>query len=401
VFLASRPNPELTLGELTVRATVSESSLDSVHLIIVWRLILPPGRRPEDVRLDYLDLLWPGEVRGGRPGPGARSLSRSLEADGFTTIEEGELPLFSLETRTREALGSASFVTIVREGGGLGLTPPASLIRIPWSPKLTALTMLRMETSLVRPKTRTLIEGVYSGWQYSVSLGFHDVSHATLHTLYFDRRTHVVPLAGDMTQLSIVFTGRERLRIGTMTPASATRAPSETLDDAEVVSSLVETSDRRVPQRLTVDFAYFDVWRGIATTVAFFLFAQLIAPWAVGLLKAIPSAAGTYVRVGRRLTADRAIGAILSREALDRIRPAQTTYAELLEICGRPTGEHERLGIPGERRVVYEGRRVVPRIVVQLGWLALVRRWEIEHHRVEIEVREGRVTQVDLDARWD
>jgi hypothetical protein len=93
----------------------------------------------------------------------------------------------------------------------------------------------------------------------------------------------------------------------------ATRGLSETMENTEVVSSLLDTSARLSPQRLEVEFASY--------------------------------------------------------------------------------------GSPDDRRVAYEGRRSVPRVRVRLGWLAMFTRWETEHRRVEIELREGRVVHVDVHVR--
>jgi hypothetical protein len=395
VFLASHPDPDVSIGSLTIRATVSESVFQ-IPVDVVWKVVLPPARAPEVAGLEYLDFLWPGELRGA--GSPDASLAEFVRDRRLVVVNAGRLPLVSLESRPAKPLGSASFVSFVRVDGG-GISAAATLIRIPWTPRLTELTGLQMEASLVKPKTWTFMEGAYTGRRASIALALHDVGSVALYRVYSERRSHVVPLADDLSQLSITFKDFTRLRIATITPASATRGLSEATEDAEVVSSVLDPSARLAPQRLEVEFGYYDVWRGIAVTLGLFVLSQLVTPWAIGFIRAMPSATARYVRLGRRPAADRISGAFLSRETIEAVTPGETTYAGLLGLCGPPSEERERLGSPADRRVAYEGRRSVPRVRVRFGWLAMFTRWETEHRRVEIELREGRVVHVDVHVR--
>ncbi|HWN92948.1 MAG TPA: hypothetical protein VNQ15_16125, partial [Verrucomicrobiae bacterium] len=60
VFLASRPNPEFTIGPLFVRATVTPE-LSAVTLDVLWSLVIPPTRSGAAIQQD-LYLLWPNSV---------------------------------------------------------------------------------------------------------------------------------------------------------------------------------------------------------------------------------------------------------------------------------------------------------------------------------------------------
>jgi len=66
VFLASRPNPEFTIGPLFVRATVTPEH-QAVTVDILWSLVIPPTKSAADMEQD-LYLLWPGPVGGALPG---------------------------------------------------------------------------------------------------------------------------------------------------------------------------------------------------------------------------------------------------------------------------------------------------------------------------------------------
>jgi hypothetical protein len=60
---------------------------------------------------------------------------------------------------------------------------------------------------------------------------------------------------------------------------------------------------------------------------------------------------------------------------------------------------------PERRRLVYRGRRVVPRRRRAFGWLTTVGHWDAEQHEVEIELErdvvkdvQARVTRSRLNA---
>jgi hypothetical protein len=142
VFFASQPHPEFLIGPLLVRATVTPELAETV-IDIQFSVVVPAGRRPADLQQD-LYLLWPGSVEPTPDlGPPDPALKRQVEEYGFEVLEEGRLRLEARNLyqrgadgrRLRETTpGGAVFATFVREGA-LGLTAPATLIRIPWSDK--------------------------------------------------------------------------------------------------------------------------------------------------------------------------------------------------------------------------------------------------------------------------
>ena len=66
-------------------------------------------------------------------------------------------------------------------------------------------------------------------------------------------------------------------------------------------------------------------------------------------------------------------------------------------LVGPDAEEQSRLTSPEQRRLVYRGRRVVPRRRRALGWLATVAHWDVERHEVEIELERDVVR--DVQAR--
>src|SRR5262249_4530510 len=121
VFLASKPNPEFTIGPLFVRATITPET-EVVTLDVLWSLSIPPNTTGAAIEQD-LYLLWPNAVDGdagpGQPDP---ALAAYVKGRGFTPIAEGRLPLLAKSLyRIGEELppepirGGAPFVTFVRQ----------------------------------------------------------------------------------------------------------------------------------------------------------------------------------------------------------------------------------------------------------------------------------------------
>ncbi|MCL6641345.1 MAG: hypothetical protein K6T92_08235, partial [Candidatus Rokubacteria bacterium] len=140
VFFASRPHPEVEVGPLLIRARV-DPALGPTPVDVLWSLVVPPTISGAAVQQD-LYLLWPGEVvpdpDAGRPDP---DLARFVEQAGMAVIGEGRVALRARNLYRRaddeggpeeRLAGGAPFVSFVREGGGLGISAPATWVRIPW-----------------------------------------------------------------------------------------------------------------------------------------------------------------------------------------------------------------------------------------------------------------------------
>ena len=414
LFLASRPHPEFTIGPLFVRASVTPA-LGPVTVDVLWSLVIPPTRSGSEVEQD-LYLLWPGSVTGdASAGPSDPALARYVEARGLVVVAEGRLALFARDLyqvgkdRPREPVeGGAPFVTFVRTGGALGLSAPATYIRIPWTPKLvnpTWLMDLRMTINgLVKPMKASWVENVFRGERHLISIGFNDVRNRALFPMYLEHRHHVVHLADHPSQLLMNFADADHLKIDEVTPPSSIRRMSESLERTEVVSLFLDKSEGLKPQMLTVQFGYFkglQAWALILIPMLFFILGNAAAPLLNRLLGRIVKGVTARVRVGRPSApwSGRETGVVLPREVLGRLIPGETTYDEVLRVCGADAEERQQRGSAERRTLVYRGRRVVPHRRRTFGWLSTVSHWDVEHHEVEIEFEQDRVRDVQARVR--
>lgn len=412
LFFGSRPDPGFTIGPLMVRASVTPDP-GPVEIHMLWSLELPPNRSASEFEQD-LYLLWPGEVRGevavGKPDP---ALARYVEARGFTVIGEGRLSLMAQNlyaqdgnARPEPIPGGAPFVIFVQDSAALGLSPPATWIRIPWTPQManrTWLVDLELRVSgLVKPRKGTWLENVFVGERQQISLTFNEVRDRPLFPMYFAHRDRLLRLADAPSELVVHFAHSDRLKIEQVFPPTSIRRLSESLESTEVVSLFLGTGEGIVPQHLSVQFGYFSRLQGIALVVIPLVLLAL-GP-AMG-----PILGRTALRVGRALTArlhlggwggaprPRESGVILPRAILAQLVPGRSTAAEVFKLCGAAGEEHEQWTAPNRRTLVYCGRRLVPEARRLVGWLSTVRHWEAEDHEVRIEL-DGDVVR-DVQAR--
>ncbi len=409
VFLGSRPHPEFEIGPLFVRASVTPA-LGPVTVDVLWSLEIPPTRSALELEQD-LYLLWPGEVNGltnaGTPDP---SLSHYVEARGFTALSEGRLPLYAQslyqmghDQPPEEISGGAPFVTFVQTGGALGLTAPATYIRVPWTPKMANrswLIDLRMSIpGLIKPRRATWIETVFWGMWHTVSIGYNDVRPRAIFPMYFEHRDRVVRLGDAPAQLVVNFTDAEHLKINEVFPQSSAKRLSESLESTEVVSFFLEKSQGTAPQQLTVQFGYFSGLQALAPVLiplVFFVLGNLAGPVLRRVALSAARRVKARVQVGRphEHPRGRQSGVILSRDALARIVPGETTYDDVIQLCGPNAEHHEQLALPGRRTLIYRGRRIVPNRNRTIGWLATVSHWDLEDHTTKIELEDNRVRDI-------
>jgi hypothetical protein len=413
VFLASKPHPGFTVGPLYIRASVTPELGDLV-VDVFFGLVLPPGA-PASAAEGDLVLLWPGAVvpvpELGAVDP---AVVRYVEERGLAPIEDGRLELSARRSattaeRVREPIaGGAPFVTFVRQGGALGLSSPASYIRIPWTPRMVEpgwMMRLSMKTKgSIKPKPGTWTERAFWGPRYRLLLSFQDVNARGLFPLYIERRTHVVRLADDPAQLRIDFADAEHLKIDEIAPPSSRRQLSESRDNTEVVTLFLDRSEGITPQTLTVQFGYFSdlqSWAPILIPIAFFALGNLAAPIfrLIGLRLARAVRARVHVGSPDRARAVADAGVVLSDETLARIRPGHTTVDEVVHLCGPSEEEEKQLGTGAVSRLVYRGRRVIPQRKRSWGWIGTVDHWETEHQEVGISLANGVVTDVQARVR--
>jgi hypothetical protein len=414
VFLAARPDPSFTIGPLFVVAGVAPER-GPVTVDVLWSLVTPPERSAAVAAQD-LYLLWPSAVTGdpalGRPDP---ELARYVGGRGFGVIEEGRVPLLAQgfqqlgrDLPPEPIAGGAPFVTFVGQGGPLGLTAPATYLRIPANAKLGDrrwMMNLRLTIpDLVRPRKTSWLETLFGGPRHQISLSFSDVRSRALFPMYFENRDRVVHLAEEPSQLLVNFAHADRLKIDTVSPPSSHRRISETLENTEVVSQFLDPSEGLSPQVLTVEFGYLSgvqAWAPVLIPTLFFVLGNLAAV----LVRTVADRLGK--RLARRVRfgppgpdgGSRPTGVVLSRETLARLVPGATTYRDVLRICGPEVEQLDQLAAPERRTLVYRGRRVVPQWRRTFGWLATVGAWIVEQHEVEIELERDVVTDVRARVR--
>jgi hypothetical protein len=415
VFIASRPNPDFSIGPLFVSASVKPADIDAgrapLPVTVSWSLVLPARRIAADIAQD-LYLMWPGEVAGAAGAAGAEpALVRRLGEAGFRVKENGRVPMLA---RSRNDMGTgtgtgwvslaeAPFVTFARETGPAGVRG-AALIRIPWKPEMASLDwIVRLEIPvrdvIVTPPA-SWIEETFWGRRYVLSLGFGDVGQPSLYPLYFGARDRVVPLARDFSMLQVSFADATHLKVEELIPATATRRSSETRVGTDSFRVPLLASEGLAPQQLRIRFNYFSgrlPWRPILISALLLGLGNLTGPLFLALARRANRTFRARIHVGRSAKGDPQSGTIPSRETLERVRPGVTTYEEVLRLFGPQAEVHERLPAGEARTLVYRGQRTVPHRRRSFRWFATVSHWEVEDHEVQVDFERGLVR--DIQAR--
>jgi hypothetical protein len=412
VFLASTPHPPFAIGPLFIIGSV-RPDLGPVTVSVSWSIVKPPTSAPDAGYQDFF-LFWPAEVAAATaPGPADPEVPRYLEARGFTPLASGRLVL---RKRDRAKLGTgaesdpvgtlASFVTFYKRGTNPSQSGIGTFIKIPWTPVfadplvLANLTMPMKD--LITTRAANWVEELFWGRRWVLTLSSGSVGSLALYSMYFEHRDRVVRLAPDVSLLLATFADADHLRIEEISPATATRRGSRVRAGTEVVSLTLAPSEGAVPQVLKVQFNYFAgriAWRPIIVSAVFLLLGNL-----AGVLmfsQQFGRALRGRLHIGRRRTsgAARHTGVMLAPETLAAIRPGESTYADVLRLCGRPEEETEQLQSPPRRTLVYRGRRTIPQRRLNLGWVATVNGWNAEDHEVVIELEGDRVRDVQSRVR--
>jgi hypothetical protein len=413
VFLASRPAPEFSVGSLFIVASITKS-LGPTPIDVQWSLVLPVKRSAADIAQD-LYLLWPDAVTSpapeGRPDP---DLDRMIAGDATTIVRSGRLSLGSRRvdhtgrSSTVEPMGDgAPFVTFVRTTNSGGVSNPGTVIRIPWHERLgdpARMTTLQLISSrVIRDKPQTWLDELFWGKRHTASLTFGDVRFSSLYGLYFEHRDRLIPMAGDLSQLTLRFGDANHLRLDEISPPGASSQRSQTRKETDTVTLVLDKSDGLKPQLLRASFAYFDGLHAIlpiVLTVAVFSLGHLGGPLVATLFRRGAAAMARRVHIApRRGTADHTRGVVLSKDTLGRIVPGETTYEQVLALCGPHNEEHEQLKTPGRRSLIYRGQRTVPHQRRSFGRLATVSHWDIERHEVTIDFEGDLVTDLQAHVR--
>jgi hypothetical protein len=411
VFLASEPHPDFTIGPLSIRGTVTPA-LGPLPVDIVFSIVVPPGRSA-DIGQDIY-VLWPGALTGERGATGDPTLAQYLRERGFDIVTEGRAVLTTrdLYRKRGEASpepepGGAPFATFVRAGGRNGVTASATYLRMPWTPKMVNRTIeMNLKVLLddvITEKRASRLEQLFWGHRHVLSIGFNNVRQRPMYPVYFEHRDRVIPLADDPSDITVRFAKADRLRIDQIFPPSASRRVSERRG-SESVSIFLDRSGGITPQLLTVEFGYFtrlQAWAPVLIPLLIFALGNV-----AGVLIRI-----TAERVSRRYSGRlqflprdksrhaRETGVILSRDTIARLVPGQTTYDEVVRLCGPDAEQWESLDRPERRTLMYRGKRSAVHDRTTFGWLASVGSWDLEQHEVEVELEREVVREVKARVR--
>jgi hypothetical protein len=257
---------------------------------------------------------------------------------------------------------------------------------------------------LIRTRRATWLENFFWGERHTLALGFHEIRTGPTFPLYLQHRTQVVRLADEPNQITVNFDDADHLKIQEVQPPSARRRPSEARPDVEAVSLYLDANEGLKPQQLVVQFTYFTGWKSWAPIVVaglFFVLGNLAGPLLVQLVRHFGPRLQGRIHFGPQsdATVEQQVGTVVPREVLSRLQPGETTYEEVLRLCGPDPEEYEQLSTPDRRTLVYRGRRVVPHPRRRFAWLATVHRWDVEHHEVEVELQGDRVQHVQARVR--
>jgi len=411
-FFAEQPAPSFTIGPLFVRASVTPK-LEPPKIDINFSLVVPPG---QSIVEQDLYLLWPGEILGDASlGPGDSALEKDVADRGFTVIGGGRVALLARdaykvggERRWASLPGGAPFVTFVREGGALGLSSPATWLRIPWHPQfanpvyVNRLTMIAK--GVVKPKPGTWFERTFWGPRYRLVLSFNEIRQRAAFPMYFQHRDRVVKLAEDPAQLIANFASADHLKIDEQSPASARRQLSESQDNTDTVSLFLDRSEGLQPQVLTIQFGYFtglQSWAPILIPALFFALGNGAGVLVRNVAERISKRWAGRVQFGSTKESPKVTttGVVIDGDALRRIVPGRTTHDEVLRQLGNQVEEHSTLTAPEQKTLVYRGRRLVPNRRRALGFLATVEHWDAEEHEVTIELERDVVRDVQARVR--
>jgi hypothetical protein len=412
MFLAEKPNPPFAIGPLFVRASVTPA-LSPILVDVMFSLDVPPTRSVGGIQQDLV-LVWPSAVVADPAvGPPDPALERYLTERGFAVVDSGRLALTarhlyggSERGKPEPIKGGAPYVSFVREGGALGLSSPATWIRLPWDPRFVNrvyMIRLRMATrGLVKDKPGTWLEHALWGRRHRLSLSFHEIRHRAVFPIYFQHRDQVVRLGDEPAQIIANFADAERLKIDEMSPQSARRQLSESLESTDTISLFLDRTEGITPQTLTVQFGYFtglQSWAPVLIPTLFFVLGNVAGVLVRNVAERLSKRWMGRVLFWRKRDEPqvRQQGAVLDPETLSRIVPGVTTYDEVRALFGPDVEEQSRLTDPGGRRLVYRGRRIVPQRRRAFGWLATVAHWDVEQHEANIDL-DGNVVR-DVQAR--
>jgi hypothetical protein len=405
VFVSATPRPDIAIGPLFVGATAPSDFAAPVNVSVTWNIVQRQGSPAYE---QTLALLWPSEIAAATAdGAVDPALVNYVESRGFTSMSSGRL---ILRARSQSQLGlptpaehlpvSASYVSFVRRDA-----PPqagtGALIWVPPTPHLGdqrwVLNLTFPVRGMITPKPATWLEDVFWGRRNALALSWGDVGSITFYPLYHEHRDRIVPLAREYSRLLVSFPDADHLRIEAIEPSAAVRRGSRLRASTETVSLPLNTVEA-TPQTLKVQYAYYRgvfAWRPVLISLGLLVLGNLTGLLMVSgrlssLLRArLRVAAGSNTREPRALTPER----------LAEIRPGQSTYDDVVRVCGQPDEQHHRLADGTRRTLVYRTTQRRPERGLRVGWLTTVRHWDIERYEVDIELDGKHVHDVVIHVR--
>jgi len=406
VFFGSRAGSDLTVTPLFIVGSVAPGT-DTATVEIMFSVLIPRTKSALDLEQD-LYLLWPGEVVAAGPGPSGISLPADVAAQ-VSVIAEGRLRLeakrnYEAAADSEPIAGGAPFITVVRTGGPMGVSPAATYIRIPWNPRLAnqawLMSLQLTARDLLKPKASTWLGRIVSGPRSLMNLSFNDVGSPAAFSMYYWQRDNVLPIVSP-ARLVANFAGAERLAIDALFPPAARREPSPSRSDTEVVSLFLTDTEGLTPQVLRVEFGYFSrlqSWGPILIPALFFALGNGAAVLVRNTAERLYQSAAGRLQLGRRRASATGVdsGVVIPRDRLSAIVPGESTYEDVLRVCGREVEEREALGTPERKSLIYRGRREVPHRRWALSWLASVSHWDVERHEIEIMLDRGIVQDIQV-----
>jgi hypothetical protein len=412
VFLATKSHPPFEIGPLFVRANVTPD-LGPITVDVTFSVAVPANRSAAGVEQDMY-FVWPGAFLHDAKGAPDAKLDAFVREHGLNVVDGGRVEISASDQhgppgqRRQVIPGGAPFATFVRQSNTLGQSQPASIIRIPWDPRMVNRAYLMRISfkgkDLIKPKPATWLEQVLWGKRYRLALSFNEVRQRAIFPIYLENRDRVVRLSEDPAQLMMDFADNDRLKIDEMFPQNSRRQVSETRKKTDNISVFVDRSEGLSPQTLTVQFGYFSglqSWAPVLIPLAIFVAGNvggvLLRTIAERVSKRWAGRVGFWKERPEEVT--REAGVIPSRETLAQITPGRTTYEQVLEILGRTVEERTTLAAPDRRTLVYRGRRVVPGRRRVAGLLAAVTHWDVEDHEVEIIVERDVVRDVQAHVK--
>jgi len=405
VFVAASARPDFTIGPVFVGATAPADVAAPVNVSVTWNLVPLRRERPSPQRLA---LLWPGEIAAATaPGAADPALVNYVESRGFTSTGSGRL---TLRARSQSQLGlltpadelpvSASYVSFVRRDA-----PPqagtGSLVWIPPTPQMGdprwVLNLAFPLRGLITPKPATWLQDVFCGRRNVLAVSWGDVGSIAFYPLYHEHRESIVHLAREYSRVLVSFPDADHLRIEQIEPAAATRRGSRLRAGVETVTLPLNTMDS-APQVLKVNYAYYRgvfAWRPVLISIGLLILGNL-----TGLMM-VSGRVAALVRARLRVGRGKAVGEPnrITPERLAEIRPGETTYEELVRLCGPPDEQHQRVAAGARRTLVYRATQRRPERGLSVGWLTTVRHWDIERYEAEIELDGDRVRDVVIHVR--